>query len=433
MARRASIEAALVAWAALGPAATPAAAQARLDADAWWGLRTSDGQVSLARLTALPAWQAQSSDGISLDVAARIEFAPDLTGLGTRNTYAPWSRPLQLSDGGRLELDRATLRVDAGALRLTLGKQALAWGVLDGVQVTDRFDPVRRRDWVATDLRPERLSRWNARVEVRLAGVALDAAFAPDPSVNQQALPGDAFDVRAPRFTAGLPPTGAVLIASPRNRALADATWGLRASGTIGRLDVAALFLRGPETDPLLLPASHGSDPAIDLVYPQRSLLGASLVFAAGATIWRLEAAHIPDQPLNLDASRTGRLAVVYRPRTITGLGMDWQAPAGLFVNAQLVVDQVATGSAKLARPARDVIGTLRIQRDFAGDKLRLRAEALVDLQRGDLMVRPAIEWKTSDYLTLVAGADMFSGHRSGLFGQFQPQSRVWLRTRFAI
>ncbi len=431
MARRVCVRAAFVG--ALLLASMPAAAQARLEADAWWGLRTSDGHVSLARATVLPAWQGRPSGSISLDLAARLEFAPDLTGLGTRDTYAPWSRPLQLGDGGRLELDRLTARIDAGTLRLTLGKQVVAWGVLDGVQVTDRFDPVRRRDWVATDVRPQRLGRWTMRAQARLGGLSLDAAFSPDPSVNQQALPGDAFDVRAPRFTAGLEASGMAAAASPRDRALADATWGVRATGTVGRLDASALFFRGPETDPLLVPVPVEAGRMVGLSYPLRSLMGGSLVLPAGATVWRLEVAHIPDQPLNLDAARTGLLAVVRRPRTIAGLGVDWQAPAGLFVNAQLVVDQVSADGTVLARPARDVVGTLRVHRDLAGDRIRLRAEVLADLQRGDLMARPAIEWKTSDRFSMTVGADLFAGDVSGLFGQFGNQTRIWMKAGFAI
>ncbi|MFN7176098.1 MAG: hypothetical protein ACK4MX_04335 [Thermaurantiacus sp.] len=416
--------------ACLAPPASAGELGARLDAEAWWGARTSDGAVSLARLSAMPSIRPTLADGISLDLRLRLEFAPDRTGLGTRDSYAPWSRPLLLTEAGRLELDRAVVQFRSGPTRLTLGKQALAWGVLDGVQVTDRFDAVRRRDWVATDVRPERIGRWAVRLETEVGGLRVDGAFAPDPTVNQQAVAGDAFAVVAPRFRAGLPPDAPTLstVVDPRTRALADATYGLRLTGTVGRLDATALVMRGPEADPLFLPGLADGRPAIRLAFPRRTVVGGSLVLPAGATVWRLEAAHIPDQPLNLDALATGGLEAVRRPRTIAGLGMDWQAPARLFVNAQLIVDHVDRGGRALARPDTDVIATLRVHRDLAGDTVRLRAEILADLGRGDALLRPAIQWKVDDRFTVSGGADLFTGTREGVFGQFRRESRLWLK-----
>lgn len=435
MARPSFLEAALV-W-ALAWQASPATADigTRLELEAWWAVRPSDGAVSLARLTALPSIRPALSDHLTLDVRGRVELAPDRTGLGTRDTYAPWSRPMLLTDDGRLELDRLTLQWRTGATRLTLGKQALAWGVLDGVQVTDRFDAVRRRDFVATDLRPERIGRWAVRLETRLAGLKLDAAFAPDPTVNQQAHSGDAFELTASRLRAGLPAsiTTSELVVDPRNRALADATYGMRLSGGIGRLDVALLAIQGPEGDPLLLPATDAGPEAVRLAFPGRTLVGGTLVFPAGATVWRLEVAHVPDQPLNLDAMQVGALEVVRRPRTTFGAGLDWQAPARLFVNAQLVVDHAAAGDAPLARPGTDIFLTFRAHRDLAQDAVRLRAEVLANLAEGDALLRPAMDWKVDDRLTLSGGADLFTGPGDGIFGQFQDQTRVWFRASAAF
>lgn len=438
MAHPARAEAVLAAplLAAVLLSAAPASAQARLEAEAWWALRPSDNTVSLARFTALPSWRGSQSDALTIDLAARLEVAPDRTGLGTRDTYSAWSRPIRLTDSAQVELDRATVQWRPGETRLTLGKQSFAWGVLDGIPVLDRFDPVRRRDFVATDVRPERISRWSARLQTRIAGLGVDAAFVPDPTVSQQARPGDAFFVAAPRLQAGLGTTPAAppLLPDHRGRALRDASWGLRASHSLGRLDVALLAMRGPEADPLLLPVSTTTGhPAIRLTFPDRTVLGGSLVLPAGATVLRFEVAHIPDQPLNLDASRTGQLAIVKSPRTLAGIGMDWQAPARLFVNAQLAIDHVAGNGQPLARQNTDIFATLRIHRDLAQDRVRLRLEAITNLADGDFYARPAISWQVNDRLALSSGADLFGGRADGLFGQFSENSRIWVKANTAF
>lgn len=435
MARRRCAELA----AALLLAPTPALATdlgARLEAEAWWGLRTSDRQVSLARFSLLPSIRPRLSDSLTADIRVRADFAPDRTGLGTRETYAPWSRPLLLADGAQAELERATLQWRSGSMRLTVGKQSFAWGALDGVPVTDRFDPVRRRDFVATETRPERIGRWSVRLQSDIGGLGLDAGFVPDPTVAQQARPGDAFSIKAPRLRAGLPAGGPDVpqLLDRRDRALADASWGLRASHAIGRLDVALVAMRGPEADPLLLPGqTHDGRPALRLAFPHRTAFGGSLILPAGSTVWRLEVAHVPDQPLNRDASRAGRLEVTRAPRTVAGVGMDWQAPGALFVNAQLVVDHVTDAGRQLARPETDLIATLRLHRDFAQTTVRLRGEVIANLAKGDAYIRPAVEWKVDDRVTLSGGSDLFAGPKDGLLGQFGSESRLWLKARTAF
>ena len=72
-------------------------------------------------------------------------------------------RKRRMYSSSRKKLERATLGWRRGRDRVTLGKQTIAWGVFDGLQVTDRYDPVRRHDAVLGDVRPERIARSDAR------------------------------------------------------------------------------------------------------------------------------------------------------------------------------------------------------------------------------------------------------------------------------
>lgn len=67
------------------------------------------------------------------------------------------------------------------------------WGVLDGVQITDRFDPMRRHDFVFSDVKPDRIARWGARWRNQLGNFKLDASLAFDGTVSQQAEPNALF------------------------------------------------------------------------------------------------------------------------------------------------------------------------------------------------------------------------------------------------
>ena len=403
----------------------------RNEIDYWVGVDGDEGRVALSRLSLSTALRLRAGENWDIDFGARLEGAYDRTGLGTTRSYSPASRPLIDNDHVRLEIDRLVLSRRFGAHRLSLGKQTLAWGVLDGIQITDRFDPVRRRDFILTETRPERIARWGLRWRHDGEVWRSDLAVAFDPTANQLAQAGDRFEPQAPRLRGGLSSeidsTALDIVQSDRDRYWRDATAGLRLSRSIGRADASVLFLSGPDTEPLLrLGQTNPLMPTIRLDYPRRQLFGATLEVPEGRRVWRLEVAQIPNQPINVEG--TEALNSDERGRTLAGVGLDWNAPEGWFVNAQLAVDRIGGGSPKAVRPQTDVIATLRAQRGFVQDTLKFRSEVLASLSDGDGVVRAALDWQVSDPLRLSIGGDWMFGTRDGLFGQYRDASQLWLR-----
>ena len=284
---------------------------------------------------------------------------------------------------------------------------------------------MRRREAVFTAERPERISRWGARARFRVGALRLDAAAALDGSVNQLARAGDAYDIRAARSRGGLP--AGIVPSSVQVDTPGQPTLGLRASRTIGSSDTSLMLIHGPDTEPVFRADGSG----VRLVYPTRTLLGATWQRATGARVWRLEAAHIPRQPVNLAPAQglvSGREA-----RWLIGSGLDWSLPASLFFNAQLALDHIDAGDAGLARPRNDVVSTLRVQRSFSNDRWRAVLEMINVLSDGSGTLRPALTWQRNDSLAFDLGADLTWGQERDLLGQFEQASRVYLRMRKAF
>jgi len=426
---------------ALALPALPAAAaweriSQRTEIDYWVGADGEEGRIALSRLSVLPSLRLRAGEDWDIDLAGRVEAAYDRTGLGTVKSFSRASRPLIREDHVRVDIDRLVISRRFGANRLSIGKQTVPWGVLDGVQITDRFDPVRRRDFVLTEVRPERLARWGLRWRHDGEAWRTDLAVAFDPTVNQLAQAGDRFEPLAPRVRGGLPAeldsASVSLEQSDRDRYWRDATYGLRLSRAIGRADASVLLLSGPDTDPLLrLTGVDPQRPTIQLDYPRRELIGATLEVPEGSRVWRLELAYVPDQPINIEG--TNPLNSDERGRTLAGVGLDWNAPDGWFVNAQLAVDRLGSGMPEPVRPQTDVIATLRAQRGFVQDTLKFRSEILASLSDGDGVVRAALDWQVSDPWRLSVGADWLFGTRDGLFGQYRDQSQLWVRIRLSL
>ena len=399
----------------------------RHDLEFWTALRTDDGELSLARFSARSQWRWRFGEDWRAELGIRLELADDDTGLGTVSTYAPASRPLVDEEHARLELDTVTVSRQRAGQQIVLGKQVVAWGTLDGLRITDRFAPVRLRDFLLTEVRPERISRWGARIRQRAAGGWFDVAVALDDTVNQLPNPGDAFSPLAPRSRAGLPPgtTPPTLVVSDRGDAWSDATVGLRYSRDLDTGSFSLLVIDGPDTDPRFMQLADGT---VRLDYPRRSLVGATFETSAGAFVWRAEMAHSPDQPVNRIGS--AGLTGDRQPRSLAGVGMDWRGDGGLFVNAQLGIDHLKEGDsgAALVRPQTDWIGTVRLQKRLLQDTLTVRTEWIGSLVDGDGALRPSLDWAINDTLRFGAGIDWLYGERDELFGQFRDQRRVWLR-----
>jgi hypothetical protein len=375
-----------------------------------------------------PGWKTRLGDA-RLDLELRLEVADDDVGLGAVSGFSPLSEPLIATDDVRIEIEEATIRIPLDDATLILGKQVIAWGKLDGIRVADAFNPVRLNEFVLTDERPERIALWAARLRGDIGPVQYDLGWAPDPTVDQLPNPGDLYFPDAPRFRADLPPGLPLprLERSSRQEYIDDAVYGLQLATTIGPVDLAASVVSGPQHQAVLVAGLDGNgQPFVLLDHPRRTQTATSVAFPAGPTVVRFEAAVIEEEAFNTNMG--GMVGQAGLQRSLVGVGIDWNAPADLFVNAQLVADTVHDAPEGLVRERQDVIATLRAQRGFSNDRWQAQLETLISAGEGDFVARPSLSYDVNDTYDLTAGADLFGGDDRGLFGQFTDDgSRLWL------
>lgn len=391
--------------------------------------------ITLSRFSANTQTRFNLNRQWSAQLDTRVEIADDDTGLGASNGYASLNSPLIDDDNTRVEIDRAYVQWRKQAHSLTLGKQVTPWGVLDGIQITDRFDPVRRRDFVFTDNRPDRLARWGARWRNKLGDLSIDTSFAIDGTVSQQADIGALFFNTSSRFTGGLDisNTAVAISTQTRSHALKQSTLGVRFSYPVGQGDLSLLSFRGPDTDPILsLQNRLPTKPiAVELAFKRRTLYGASYDVTLGETVLRAEMAYIPDQTVNILSNTPLQTTEVQR--LLVGFGLDWNAPKQWFLNMQLAIDYIDSDAFTLLRPSTDTVVTLRVQRTFFNSRLLFKGELLGTLNQGDGVIRPELAFEYTDKLTLRAGVDRLFGDENGQFGQFKQQSRIWFAATYTF
>ena len=407
------------------------AAPAKLSASGsyWGGVEYEGGDTAVNRVSLQAQLKKRWGRALQLDVELGIDASEDRAGLGTTSNYAPLSKPLLRTEHVRGQIERATLRYRHEDFSIILGKQALAWGVLDGLRVADRAGPVRRRDFVLSEQRPERLGRWGVRARSDIGSTSIDVAAFFDNTADQAPTLGSAFFPSAPRSLGGFDGRALATVTefalADRGHGLAQTTWAMRLARRIGAFDVQLIGLHGPDTEPLIAPLSARE---IELRFPTRSLAALSLQRSLGSTVVRFEAAYIPDQSVNLATpgqhDQVGRL--------LAGVGLDFRILGGWFVNAQLGLDQLEGNAVAYAQPDTQLVATLRAQRSFVQDRLRLKAEFIGSPIDSDGYFGASMAWQVNDSVKAAIGTDLLFGDETDLFGQFENRSRAWIRLTYS-
>ncbi len=369
-----------------------------------------------------PSYEHRFSDALSFEGSLRFEGAGKETGIGGTSNFSRISRPFPTDDDVRFEVGEAFFRAETENVSLDIGKQAIAWGSLDGIRVTDQFTPVRLTEGLARTPRPDRIPIWAVRLRTQMLGFDLDLALSPDPTVNQIAAVGDRFFPTASRYRGGfsgdvpLPP----LSRDDRDRLVQDGSAGIRIGRTVGRTDIRVTALTGPDHQGTLALSEGGT--GVTLTHRRRTLIGAEAVRPLGPAVIRAALAHSPDRRFNTEGN--GVLNDEERSQWLGGIGVDAYAPFDFFSTSQLLFDHVGGGEG-LVRPDTDVILTSLLRKRWGDDRWGFETEVLQSLTDGDGLVRSELAYRIADRFDITFGADIFHGTGEGIFGQYERQSRA--------
>ncbi len=124
---------------------------------------------------------------------------------------------------------------------------------------------------------------------------------------------------------------------------------------------------------------------------------------------------------------------LISSPELLYVLGMDWSAPYDIFASVQYFQSWIIDAHRNVNSDPLEHTLTLFLNREFFNDTLSAELLILGNINDGDGMIRPKIQYDYNDNLQLWLGADLFYGDGNGLFGQFKRNDRVVLGAEFAF
>lgn len=373
------------------------------------------------------AWSGHFSveGSLRLRLDGKDRLAPGKPAL---DTWAAASRPLALGTAGTLAIRDLYVETVGENRVIRIGKQQIAWGRLDGLEVLDILNPRDFREFILEDLDEARIGLWSLYVDQALGDWRAELAVIPDATGHAVPERGSWFELRAPRFRYGsdvdIPPP-AVTTVTP-GFAPDAAGVGIRVSRRFGRTGSSFVAYSGMDPEPLgrLLPSSPS--PVLERFYRRRHALGFSLERGAGPFVLRTEHVYFPKRYFN---TRSGpHLATARADHYRGAVALDASGPWELFVNAQFLVDLVRDAPEALVRPRRDRILTLFVSRSFDYDRLRAEARWYRSIGDAGWLGEISLAYGFRNGTRIAASLARFRGPPGGLFGQFEGRGRIAIR-----
>jgi len=327
----------------------------------------------------------------------------------------------------------ARFRLGPARFDLRLGKQQVVWGQSFGLRVLDIVNPQTFREFILDDFVDARTTLWGARVDAFAKGWSLQALFFPD--FEPDVLPDPESEFALNPELPGLLPALASAPGRPPVVALLDpdrpddddpGSWGFgfRAGTTVRDVDVALHYWDRKDPRGVFRRAvvRLPGDGDVPLNVLQRDFVRVRTVGFSFSTVrgdfalWgeggvSFDRGFVTDDLSDADG-------VVRGHDLEYALGLDWNGWEHLFLNLQWIQLVVFDHHSSIDLDPVRSFASLLLRFDLLEGELFPQLFALWGTNENDLMLRPSVEWRATDRLSVTLGADVFHGPAEGLLGQ---------------
>ena len=371
---------------------------------------------------------------LRLDLTRRGQFSEHVKWkIGGRIDYdAAYDRssfyPPQVRDDQRREfvLRENYLGISEGNWEFTLGRQHVVWGEMVGLFFADVVSAKDLREFILPEFGQLRIPQWAARAEYFMSEMKAELLWIPAPSFDEIGKPGADF------YPYPLPVSATYLGEDQPGRKLANTNYGFRLSQLKNGWDVSGFYYHSVDASPTFYQVSG---PTAPLVFQPRhdkiNQVGGTFAKDLGATVFKGELVYTDGRKFNV--TRLTQADGLAGQNTLDyALGLDFTLAGDTRLNLQffqrvffahdpdIISDKVESGASIL------LSGKL-------ASSLEAQALLIHSLNRSDWLFRPQLSWNFEKNWRLMAGADIFGGPPTGLFGRFNNNDRVYTEIRYSF
>ena len=281
---------------------------------------------------------------------------------------------------------------------LRAGRQIIAWGVADGLRLTDIISPMDYTEFLAQDYDDIRIPVGGLRLRYSREKWCAEVVAVPVASFFE--LPTDNQNPWS---------VGPIPISDEPSHRFCNMEYGGRLSFFLSGIDFSLSALHTWNKQPVIC-GGMGQ-------YRRMTMLGADCSIPAGQFVVRGEVAEYLDE-----AQPFGRAA-----STNALLGVDWYAGNDWSLSAQYAHKYVASGENR-----NSGLATFRISKDLLRNTLALQSFAYIDVTNGGIYNRLSADYAINDQLHATLGYDFFQADR-GSFIVYDKNSEVFVKLKYSF
>ena len=281
---------------------------------------------------------------------------------------------------------------------LRVGRQIIAWGVADGLRLTDIVSPMDYTEFLAQDYDDIRIPVGGLRLRYSREKWCAEVVAVPVASFFE--LPTDNQNPWS---------VGPIPIGEEPSYRFCNMEYGGRLSFFLSGIDFSLSALHTWNKQPVIC-GGMGQ-------YRRMTMLGADCSIPAGQFVVRGEVAEYLDE-----AQTFGRAA-----STNALLGVDWYAGNDWSLSAQYAHKYVASGENR-----NSGLASFRISKDLLRNTLALQSFAYIDVTNGGIYNRLSADYAINDHLHATLGYDFFQADR-GSFTVYDKNSEVFVKMKYSF
>lgn len=378
--------------------------------------------------------------------ASKLRLRTELSNLGQLSPSVKWKLsaridydaiydisdfyPRQVRRDQRLELFLRENYLDFSVadFDIRVGRQHIVWGEMVGLFFADVVSARDMREFVLPDFDIMRIPQWAVRTEYSKNDFHADFIWIPFASLDEIGRPGADF------YPFRLPVAAPVsfLKEDRAGRNVANSNYGVRLSQLVNGWDVSAFYYHSLDAAPTFYRISQAWEPLLfQARHNKIDQAGGTVTKDLGMAVLKGELVYTHGRRFNV--TRPTALDGLARQDTIDyALGLDFSLPLDVRLNLQFFQRIYLGYDRDIFQDKWESGGSIFLQkelwRDFQGQILLIHS-----LNRDEWMLRPRLTWNFARNWKMAAGADIFNGPPTGLFGRFDHSDRVYTELRFSF
>lgn len=398
----------------MASSATPQGLTFRGYGRTYLGLLTDDGSYSIQQNT--------------LDL--RLEHKRDKTALFV-NPYIYQYPDREIN----LKLRQAYLDIYFNKFDIRLGKQQIIWGKADGVFITDIISPKDLSEFLLPDFEEIRIGVDALKLNYYLGDHTLELVWLPR---FQPTIFAEPTSIWAPKMMDfPIEPTfdySNVQIESKLSNSEIAAKYSALTSAIDFELMAGYLWDDNPtnhirkQIDPVTRQINRL------IVLPQYHRLtmgGGSFSTTLGAWVLRGEGAYYNGKFFN-STNPVYTDGTVQKDYVHYLLGLDYSL-WDIRLSGQFIQEAILDYEPEIYQDEYNNMATFLASRDFLRETVNLQLFVYYGFNNEDALVRPKLTYDFADGFEILLGANIFTGHSEGWFGQYKKNDMVYAKIKYSF